>query len=281
MESNTNKTLNDYLNSDTFKKYIDSPNYNKILRYLIYYDLLFNEDATRINDLIKRINDKNIDTSYLNIITNKLLSKNDSKKKIYTKVLSRIGNIKYEIKTSNNTDYFKKVTDLLSKYSINTSPRDKKIVSNNLDKILDIYPILDSNISSIADLAYGTNKVLYSSKEYYDIRTRFQLFLKNNKVSTSDTNYIVYYLDKYYLSTKNEIILSNNIEISPSVIEEIYNHYKNSLSSFLLDLINNKKERKALNSINIKTISLPYEEDTRILESYLLVQESINNTTSN
>ena len=33
-------------------------------------------------------------------------------------------------------------------------------------------PLLDNNLSSLADFVLGTNKVLYSNKDYYKIRKK-------------------------------------------------------------------------------------------------------------
>ena len=269
--------LNEYLNSDSFKEYLVSPNYNKILRYVIYYDLLFNEDCSKIDELLKRIVGENIEVSFLNIVTNKLLSNNDNKKKIYNKVLSKVGNIKYEIKVTNNSSIFTELVKILSKYNIIINPRSKRVISNNLDKIIDLYPLLDNNISSIADLVIGTNNSVYSNRDYANIKSRLLTFLKEKNVSILDTTLITYYLDNYYLNSKSEIIISNNIEITKDLVEEVNKKYKNDISSFVKDLIDNKKEKKASNSIEIMSITLPYEEDIKFLESYYQTQEKIKN----
>lgn len=81
--------LNKFLASSAFQKYINSPNYNKIIKLLIYYYILFEEEEKKLEDFIKRIDDKDIENNYINIVTNKLISKNDNKKKIYSNVLKK------------------------------------------------------------------------------------------------------------------------------------------------------------------------------------------------
>ena len=267
--------LNDYLQSTSFKKYLDNPNYYKIVKYVIYYEILFNEDNKKIEEFLNRIIDSNMETNYINIISNKLMAKNESKKKIYINLLEKIGNIKYEIVTSNESSYFEKAQELLAKYDITINARSKRVISNNIDKIISIYPLLDNNLSSLADFVLGTNKVLYSNKDYYKIKTKLLDYLKEKDASLLDTNLISYYLDRYYFFNKSEIIISNNIELTQDLLEEVYKKFKNDINSFLSYILNDKKEKKSLNSFEIMRITLPYEEDIKVLEEYVVTQEKI------
>lgn len=268
-------SLNKYLESSSFEKYVDSPNYAKIVKYLICYDILFQEDEKKMDDLLNRINDENLDTNYLTIVSNKLIAKNDNKKKIYNTVLEKIGNIKYEIATKNDSPHFNKVKEILKKYDIIINPRNKRVISNNIEKIISIYPLLDKNISSIGDLVLGTNKVLYSNKDYYLIKKSLLDFLKEKSVSLLDTTLISYYLDRYYFASKSEIIISNNMELTNELLDDTYKKYKNDINSFLSALINDKRERKALNTTEIVRITLPFREDVKVLEDYYRNQEKI------
>ena len=267
--------LNKFLASSAFQKYINSHNYNKIIKLLIYYYILFEEEEKKLEDFIKRIDDKDIENNYINIVTNKLISKNDNKKKIYSNVLKKIGNIKYEINTFNDSFFFNKVEELLKKYNINIHPRNKRVVSNNIEKIIEIYPLLDKKICGIADLVLKTNKVLYSNKDYTSIKKALLEFLKEKNIPVSDITLISYYLDQYYFSNKSEIIITNNIEVTNDILEEIYSTYRNDIKSFLLTLINDSKEKKAINSTQIMTVILPYEEDLKLLEECFNSQEKV------
>ena len=267
--------LNKFLASSAFQKYINSPNYNKIIKLLIYYYILFEEEEKKLEDFIKRIDDKDIENNYINIVTNKLISKNDNKKKIYSNVLKKIGNIKYEINTFNDSFFFNKVEELLKKYNINIHPRNKRVVSNNIEKIIEIYPLLDNKICGIADLVLKTNKVLYSNKDYTLIKKSLLEFLKEKNIPVSDITLISYYLDQYYFSNKSEIIITNNIEVTNDILEEIYSTYRNDIKSFLLSLINDSKEKKAINSTQLMKVILPYEEDLKLLEECFNSQEKV------
>ncbi len=267
--------LNDYLQSPSFKKYLNSPNYAKIVKYIIFYDILFDETPKKIDELISRINDSNIEINYINIVSNKLLAKNDNKKKIYQNLLEKVGNLKYEINTSNESPYFEKVLSLFNKNNITINLRNKRVISNNMEKIISIYPLLDNNISSIADMVLGTNKALYSNKDYYRVRKSILDYLKEQSVSLLDTTLISYYLDRYYFASKSELVISNNVEVTKELLDNTYKQYKNDINSFLSFLLNDKKEKRVVNKEEELRIILPYEEDPKVLEGYLVIQEKI------
>ena len=267
--------LNDYLQSPSFKKYLNSPNYDKIVKYIIFYDILFDETPKKIDELISRINDSNIEINYINIVSNKLLAKNDNKKKIYQNLLEKVGNLKYEINTSNESPYFEKVLSLFNKNNITINLRNKRVISNNMEKIISIYPLLDNNISSIADMVLGTNKALYSNKDYYRVRKSILDYLKEQSVSLLDTTLISYYLDRYYFASKSELVISNNVEVTKELLDNTYKQYKNDINSFLSFLLNDKKEKRVVNKEEELRIILPYEEDPKVLEDYLVIQEKI------
>ncbi len=263
--------LTEYLNSEDFKKHKE--NKLKLVQYTICYYLLFKEDFDNINDLINRINDDNIDSNFTTIICNKLMSKNANKKEIYARILSTIGNLKYELVDTNDTDYFDRILDILKKYNIDLHVRPKTLISSNLDKIIACYDKLDSKIISIANLIYNKNEIFYNNEEYTKIRNDFYKYLKDHKVDNKDIIAIIYLLDSHYYNINNEIIVSNNIDANEENLNEITKKYKSDINIYLKDLLKSKRERKGENKTVLANLSFQRDLDENYLINYIDIQE--------
>ena len=235
--------LTEYIRSEAYKKHKCED--NKLLQCVIYYYILFKNEFSKVDELVSRIEGKDIENRFVNIISNKLTASNNNIKSIYPMLLSLIGNIKYELINENNTDYFNSIIEIFSKYGININVKDKTIISNNLDKIIENKDVLDSKTTELANIVFKNTSVLYSEKDYEKLKIALYKYMKKNNFTEEDALMVSYLLDLHKNSTTNKIIISNNISLSQELIDSTYNKYKNDIKSFLLDTIKNNKERKS------------------------------------
>jgi hypothetical protein len=271
--------LTEYLNSDSFKKFKN--NKNKLIQHAIYYYILFPKEFNTVDDLLNRINDDNIDNNFATILYNKLLYNNANKKNIYLKILSNVGNIKYELVDDNDTDYFDKIIDILNSYNIKLNIRNKKLASNNIDKILECYNYLDSKIASIANLMNNKNDIFYNVKEYENIRNSFYKYLTKLGIEESTIIEIIYLLDSHYYNSSNRIIVTNNVVADELNLSEIIRKYKSEITSYLKELITNKKEKKVENPVLKASIRFNKELDDTFIINYLTIQEKLKEVLNN
>lgn len=265
--------LTEYLNSESFKKF--KKNKNKLIQHAIYYYILFPKEFNNVDELLNRINDDNIDNNFTTILYNKLTYNNANKKNLYLKILSNVGNIKYELVDDNDTDYFDKIVNILNGYNIKLNIRNKKLSSNNIDKILDCYNYLDSKIASIANLMTNKNELFYSVKEYENIRNSFYKYLIKLGIEESVVVEIIYLLDSHYYNCNNRIIVTNNVNADEVTLSEIIRQYKSETSTYLKDLIVNKKEKKVENPVLKASIHFNQELDENFIINYLAIQERL------
>ncbi len=256
--------LTEYIRSDVYKKHKCDD--NKLLQCVIYYYILFKNDFDNIDELVSRIEGKDVESRFVNIIGNKLTAGNSNIKSIYSMLLSLVGNLKYELIQENNTEYFNKIIEIFAKYDIPIKVKDKTIISNNLDKIIANKGVLDNKITELANIVFKSTSVLYSEKDYDKLKIALYKFMKKNNFSEEDALMITYLLDLHKNTTTNKLIISNNLNVTPEALECTYNKYKNSIAKYLLDNIRNTKERKGEDRHDIATIVVDEEE---LLDKYV------------
>ena len=271
--------LTEYLNSNNFKKF--KKNKNRLIQHAIYYYILFPKEFDTVDDLLNRINDDNIDNNFATILYNKLLYNNANKKNIYLKILSNVGNIKYELVDDNDTDYFDKIINILDDYNIKLNIRNKKLASNNIDKILECYNYLDSKIASIANLMNNKNDIFYSVNDYENIRNSFYKYLIKLGIDESTVIEVIYLLDSHYYNSSTRIIVTNNVLADELNLSEIIRKYKSEISAYLKDLITNKKEKKVDNPTLKASIRFNRELDETFIINYLTIQEKLKEVLNN
>ena len=271
--------LTEYLNSNNFKKF--KKNKNRLIQHAIYYYILFPKEFDTVDDLLNRINDDNIDSNFATILYNKLLYNNANKKNIYLKILSNVGNIKYELVDDNDTDYFDKIINILDDYNIKLNIRNKKLASNNIDKILECYNYLDSKIASIANLMNNKNDIFYSVNDYENIRNSFYKYLIKLGIDESTVIEVIYLLDSHYYNSSTRIIVTNNVLADELNLSEIIRKYKSEISAYLKDLITNKKEKKVDNPTLKASIRFNRELDETFIINYLTIQEKLKEVLNN
>lgn len=264
--------LSEYINSEEYKKY---SNNNDYLKCVIYYYLLFNEDFSNIGSLLDRLDSKNIISSFSSIVTNKLAINKETKKELVKRILDSVGNLKYEIKNTNNSSYFKDIIKIFRKYNIEINIKNKTINSNDINKVYKVRDILDSRITALANLCMKNNTMIYLESDYENIKISLYKFMKKKNFSDDDIVMVAYLLDAYKLYTYNEFIVSNNIKVDNEKIEEILKKYKNDIKLYLQDLLSDDKERKSECKIPKAVIKI---NDVKPLDDYLniiYIQETI------
>jgi len=263
--------LTEYINGEEFKK--TSKNKKNLIKYVICYYLLFKDEFSNVDELLNRVNDSNIDNNFSSIIRNKLMSKNTNIKSIYKNILDTMGNLKFELVDDNDTDYFGRITTILNKYNINLNVRDTTIISNDLDKIIDCYNMLDSKIVSIVNLMNNRKDIFFSKDDYEKIRNLFYKYLVNNNLKSDDIIEILYLLDSHFYNVKNRIVITNNVKASEENLSEIIKKYKSDINLYIKDLLNNKKERKGEEKKELASFSFNKELNDDFIIGYLDIQE--------
>ena len=264
--------LSEYINSEEYKKY---SNNNDYLKCTIYYYLLFKEDFSNIGSLLDRLDSKNIIGSFSSIITNKLAINKETKKELVKRILSSVGNLKYEIKNTNNSSYFKDIIKIFRKYNIEINIKNKTINSNDINKVYKIRDILDSRITALANLCMKNNTMIYLESDYENIKVNLYKYMKKKQFSDDDIVKVAYLLDAYKLYTYNEFIVSNNIKVDNDKVEEILKKYKNDVKLYLQDLLSDDKERKSECKIPEAVIKINADKPLDDYINIIYIQESI------
>ena len=91
---------------------------------------------------------------------------------------------------------------------------------------------------------------------------------------------IIYLLDSHYYNCNNRIIVTNNVTADEQTLSEIIRKYKSDISTYLKELIVNKKEKKVENPVLKASIHFDNEMDENFIINYLAIQEKLKEVLS-
>jgi hypothetical protein len=119
------------------------------------------------------------------------------------------------------------------------------------------------------------NDIFYNVKDYENIRNSFYKYLLKLGVDETVVIEVIYLLDSHFYNCNNRIVVTNNVIADEQALSEITRNYKSEISTYLRDLIVNKKEKKVENPVLKASIRFNKDLDETFIINYLTIQEKL------